>query len=99
MKNVPSDLNNSKSKVGELDVVKLALVPVDLSKLSDIVKSDVLKKDVYNAKIKKYLKVKIADIINLATKTTLNAKIDEVKGEIPSITNLATTAALHFKIN
>ena len=31
---------------------------------------------------------------NLATKTTLNAKINEVKGEVPSITNLATTTAL-----
>ena len=39
------------------------------------------------------------DITNLATKTTLNAKINEVKGEIPSITNLATTAALNAKIN
>ena len=27
---------------------------------------------------------------NLATKTTLNAKINEVKGEIPNITNLVT---------
>ena len=34
------------------------------------------------------------DITNLAAKTTLNAKINEVKGEIPSITNLATTTAL-----
>ena len=39
------------------------------------------------------------DIINLATNTTLNAKIYEVKCEIPSITNLATTAALNAKIN
>ena len=38
-------------------------------------------------------------ITNLATKTTVNAKINEVKGEIPSITNLATTAALNAKIN
>ena len=30
----------------------------------------------------------------MATKTTLNAKINEVKGEIPNITNLATTSAL-----
>ena len=30
----------------------------------------------------------------MATNTSLNAKINEVKGEIPSITNLATTAAL-----
>ena len=33
-------------------------------------------------------------IINLATKTTLNAKINAVKVEIPSITNLATITAL-----
>ena len=30
---------------------------------------------------------KIPDIINVATKTTFNAKINEVKAEIPSITN------------
>ena len=30
------------------------------------------------------------DITNLTTKTTLNAKIIEVKYEIPGITNLAT---------
>ena len=33
-------------------------------------------------------------ITNSATKTTINAKINEVKGEIPSITNLAITIAL-----
>ena len=31
---------------------------------------------------------------NLATNPSLNAKINEVKGEIPNITNLATTTAL-----
>ena len=31
-------------------------------------------------------------IINLTTSSALNAKINEVKDEIPSITNLATTA-------
>ena len=36
----------------------------------------------------------ISDITNLATNTTLNAKINEVKKEIPSIANLATTTAL-----
>ena len=39
-----------KSKV-ELDVDKLVLLAVDLSKLRDVVKNDVVKKDVYNAKI------------------------------------------------
>ena len=30
------------------------------------------------------------NITNLASKTTLDTKINEVKGEIPNITNLAT---------
>ena len=38
-------------------------------------------------------------ITNLATNTTLNAKINEVKKEISSITNLATIAALNAEIN
>ena len=34
------------------------------------------------------------DITNLATNASLNTKINEVKGQIPSITNLVTTLAL-----
>ena len=49
LKNVPTNLSNLKSKVDKLDVDKLVPAPVDLSKLSDV-----FKKDVYNAKIKKY---------------------------------------------
>ena len=67
-----------------------------MSKLSDVVKNDVAKKDVYNAKIKN-IEDKIPDITNLATNASLNAKINEineVKGEILSITNLTTTTAL-----
>ena len=37
---------------------------------------------------------KITDITKLATNATLNAKINEDKNEIPSITNLATTTVL-----
>ena len=47
LKNVPSNLSNLKSKVDKLDVDKLVPVPVDLSKLSDLVKTNVVKKDVY----------------------------------------------------
>ena len=82
-----------KSKRNKLDVDKLLPVPVYLSKLSDLVKNDVVKKDVYNSKIKD-IEDKIPDITNLATNTTLNAKINEVKNEIPSITNLSITTAL-----
>ena len=41
-----------KSKVDKLDVDKLIPIPVELSKLSDMVKNDVVKKYVYNAEIK-----------------------------------------------
>ena len=41
-----------KSKVDKLDADKLVPVPVDLSKLSHVVKNDVVKEYVYNAKIK-----------------------------------------------
>ena len=98
LKNVPRNLSNLKSKVNKLDVDKLVAVSVDLSKLNDLVKIDVVKKDAYNAKIKD-IKDKIADISELATTTTLNAKINEAKNEIPSITNLAATAAFNAKIN
>ena len=83
-----------KSKIDKLDVDKLLPAPVDLSKLSDVVKNDVVKKDVYNATIKN-IENKIPDITNLATKTTLNDKTNAVKSEIPSITNLATETALN----
>ena len=87
-----------KSKVDKLDVDKVVPVPVDLSKLSDVVKNCIVKKDVYNAEIEN-LEDKIPAITNLATNTTLNTKINEVKYEIPSITNLATTTALNAKTN
>ena len=93
LKNVPTNLCNLKSKVDKLDVDKFVPVPVDLSKLSDVAKNDVVKKDAYNAKIKN-IEDKMPDITNLSTNASLNAKINEVKGEIPSISNLATTAAL-----
>ena len=37
--------------------------------------------------------------LQLGPESTLNAKINEVKGEITSIINLATTAALNGKMN
>ena len=79
MKSVPTNLRNLKSKVDKLDVDKLVPVSVDLSKLSDEVKYNVLKKDLYNAKIKN-IEDKMSDITNVGTNTTFNSKINEVKG-------------------
>ena len=87
-----------KSNVDKLHVDKLVSVSVDLSKLSDVVRNDVVKEDVYNAKVKN-IEDKIPDITNLASNTTLNAIMNEFKGKIHSITNLATNASLDAKIN
>ena len=97
MKNVPTNLSNLKSKVDKLDVDKLVPVSIDLSTLSDVLKIDVVKKDVYNAKIKN-IEDKIADITNLATNASPKAKINEVKGEIPSITTIAFLTNVDNKI-
>ena len=86
-------LTNLKSNIDKLDVGKLETSPDDLSKLSNVVKNDVLKKTEYNAKIKN-IEDKIPDITNLATETALNAEANEVKREIPSITDLATMLLL-----
>ena len=59
-----------KSKVDKLDVDKLVPIPIDLSKLSDVVKNDVLKK---HAKIKN-VEDKIPSVTNLATNASLNDK-------------------------
>ena len=70
LKNVTRNLSNFKSKMDKLDVDKLVLVPIDLSKLSNVVKNHAFKN---NAKIQSIVN-KILDITNLATDTTINAK-------------------------
>ena len=48
-----TNLANLKTEVDKLDIDKLAPVPVDLSKLSDAVKNDVVKKTVYDKLVAK----------------------------------------------
>ena len=71
------DLLNLKSNVDKLDIDKLVHVPLNLSKLSDVVKNDVVKKEVYNAKIKN-VEDNILDITDLATYASLHTEINEV---------------------
>ena len=53
-----SDLLSLKTEVDKIDVDKSKTVPVDLSKLSNVVKNDVVKKTVYDklvAKVNKWI--------------------------------------------
>ena len=47
------NLANSKIEVDKLDIDKLVPVPVDLSKLSDLVKNDIIKKTDYDKLVTK----------------------------------------------
>ena len=93
LEKVPTGSKSLKSKADKLDVDKLARVPVDLSKLRDVVKMMLLKK-MYIMLRSKILKKKYLTLLTLATNTTLNAKINQVKNKICNITDLDTTAAL-----
>ena len=48
-----NDLANLKAEVHKLDIDELKTMPADLSKLSDVVKNEVVKKHVYDKLVKK----------------------------------------------
>ena len=45
---MPTNLSNLKSKVDKLDIDRLVPVPVDLGKLSDVIKNDVKRLNMMN---------------------------------------------------
>ena len=53
MQILQANLANLKTKVDKLNIDKLATVPVYLSKLSNLVKNDVVKKTVYDKLVAK----------------------------------------------
>ena len=76
-----TNLANLKTEVDKLDIDKLVPVPTDLSKLSNVVKSDVAKKDVYNKLVTKVNAVPLNDIdtSDLVLKTNYNTDKIELK--------------------
>ena len=71
LKNVPSGLNTLKSKVDKLDIGKLETTLVDLSKLSNVVKNDVVEKTEYDELAKKKLIIRIAQKNTTYVKKTI----------------------------
>ena len=70
-----TNLASLKTEVNKLDIDKLVPVPVDLSKLSNVVKNEVVKKTVYD---KLAAKVNFIDTSGFI----LNTKYDAVKLEL-----------------
>ena len=96
MKNVPSNLSNLKSKEDNLDVDKLIPVPVDLSKLSDVVKNDLFKTTEFDELVKKVNAIQTTGISNLFKKTDCNTNIHEIE-KILLIMIIVISILLHKK--
>ena len=105
-----TNLANLKTEVDKLGIDKLVPVPTDLSKLSNVVKNDVVKKTVYNKLVAKVDNIDTSDFV-LKTKyqtdkTELEkkipdvtdfvkeAKLTELENKIPNVSSLATKTAL-----
>ena len=88
-----TNLTNLKAEVDKLDIAKLVPVPTDFSKLSNVLKNDVIKKTYYNAKITE-IENKIPNTINLATKNALTT----VENKIPDTSGLVKKTDYNTKI-
>ena len=75
-----TNLANLKTKVDKLHIDKLVPVPLDLSKLSDLVKNDLVRKDVCN---KLAAKVNNIDTSGFLLKTKYDTDHSELENKIP----------------
>ena len=78
------NLASLRTEFDKLDIDKLAPIPVDLNKLSDLVKSDVVKKAVYE---KLVAKVNNIDTNDFVLKTKYNTDKTELEKKIPDLTD------------
>ena len=82
---INSNLANLKTEVDKLDIDKLVPVPVDLSKLSNVVKTDVVKKTVHD---KLVAKVNSIEISAFGLKTKYDTDKSEIEYKIPGTSDL-----------
>ena len=80
-----SNLASLKTEVDKLDIDKLVSVPVDLSKLSDVGKNDVVKKTIYD---KSVAKVNSIDTSAFVLKTKYDTDKTELEKKIPDTSGL-----------
>ena len=105
-----TNLASLKTEVEKLDIDKLVPVPADLSKLSDVVKNDVVKKAKHDKLVAKVNNIDTSDFL-LKTKYQTDkmelekkipdvtdfvkkAKPTELENKIPDVSSLATKTAL-----
>ena len=105
-----TNLASLKTEVDKLDIDKLVPVPADLSKLSNVVKNDVVQKTVYDQLVAKVNNIDTSDFvlkteyqtgkaelekkINDVTYFAKKVKFTKLENKIPDISNLAIKIAL-----
>ena len=87
-----ANLANLKMEVHKLDIDKLVPVPVDLSKLSDVVKNDVVKKTVYDKLVTKVNNIDSSDFV---LKTKYQTVKTEFENKIPNVTDFVKKSKTH----
>ena len=89
------NLANLKTEVDKIDTDKLKTVPVDLSKLSNVVKNEVIKKDEYNKLVNKVNNIETSGFL---LKTKYNADKFKLENKIPDTSSLIKKTDYNTKI-
>ena len=84
---IKSNLAGLKTEIDKLDIDKLVLFPFDLSKLSNVVKNDVVKKTMYD---KLVAKVNSIDTSAFVLKTKYDTYKTELEKKISGVTDFVT---------
>ena len=90
-----TNLANLITEVDKLDIDKVAPVPVDLSKLSDVVKSDVVKKTVYD---KLVARINSIDTSGFLLKTKYDTDKSEIENKITNTSDVVKKTDFNVKI-
>ena len=97
------NLASLKTEVDKIDADKLKTVPVDLAKLGNVVKNDVIKKSEFD---KLAAKVNSIDNTKFVSRTKYEKdgsdfedKIDKIEKKIPDVTNLVKKTDFDTKVN
>ena len=90
-----TNVSSLKTEVDKLDIDKLIPVPVDLSKLSDVRKNDVVRKIVYNILVAKVDNIDTSDFL---LKAKYNTDKTELENKIPDTSGLVKITNYNIKI-
>ena len=91
-----TNLAGLKNEVDKLEIDKLVPIPADLSKLSDVVKNDVVKKAVYDKLVAKVNAIPLnnIDTSDFVLKTKYQTDKTELEKKIPDVTDFVKKTKL-----